>query len=110
MQLNADCDLYFNLMYAGLDRALRKRVSKIYFGQAANAFKARIGCHSQPLYAFVKGLGPVMSPFVRYGANLLLARNPAPPPFNIFRSEIVPAAEQAGPSRADRPRSVSKVA
>jgi peptidoglycan biosynthesis/recognition FemAB-like protein len=109
-QLNAESDLYFNLMYAGLDRALRKRVSKIYVGQAADAFKARMGCYSEPLYAFVKGLGPVMSPFVRYGANLLLARNPPVFPLNIFRSEVPDNAEQAGPSRADRRRSVSRVA
>src|SRR5215472_3639685 len=30
---NGEADLYFNLMYAGLDRALRKRVSRIHVGQ-----------------------------------------------------------------------------
>jgi Acetyltransferase (GNAT) domain len=85
-RLNDEFDLYFNLMYAGLDRALRKRVAKIQVGQTANAFKARIGCHSEPLYVFAKGRGPVMSRIVRYGANFLVAQKPAIPPPDIFKA------------------------
>jgi len=86
--LNAECDLYFNLMYAGLDRALRKRVNKIYVGHAANVFKARLGCHSVPLYVFTKGLGPLMSRIVRYGANWLVVQKPAVPPSDVFRTDV----------------------
>jgi hypothetical protein len=85
-RLNSEFDLYFNLHYAALDRALRKRVSKIHVGQSANAFKARIGCYAEPLYTFTKGLGPLMSRVVRYGAYLLVAETPAMAPSNIFKS------------------------
>jgi predicted N-acyltransferase len=86
-RLNPEFDLYFNLMYATLDRALQKRVAKIHVGQTADVFKARLGCRGQPLYAFVKGHGPVMSRLVRYGTRLVLAPTPATPPSDIFRKE-----------------------
>jgi hypothetical protein len=87
-RLNDQFDLYFNLMYAGLDRALRKGVAKIQIGQSASTFKARLGCYSEPLYVFAKGLGPLMSPLIYYGANLLIAEKPAPPASDIFKSSI----------------------
>jgi predicted N-acyltransferase len=65
-EMNADFDLYFNLHYAALDCALRKQVSKIELGLTADAFKARLGCYSEPLYVFMKGFGPLMSLTVRF--------------------------------------------
>jgi peptidoglycan biosynthesis/recognition FemAB-like protein len=85
-RLNDEFDLYFNLMYAGLDRALRKGAGRIEVGQSAGVFKARLGCHSEPLYVFARGLGPVMSRIIRYGARLLIAQVPAHPPSDIFKS------------------------
>jgi predicted N-acyltransferase len=87
-RLNDQFDLYFNLMYAGLDRALRKGVAKIQIGQSASTFKARLGCYSEPLYVFAKGLGPLMSPLIYYGANLLIAEKPALPASDIFKSSV----------------------
>jgi hypothetical protein len=87
-RLNDQFDLYFNLMYAGLDRALRMGVAKIQIGQSASTFKARLGCYSEPLYVFAKGLGPLMSPLIYYGANLLIAEKPAPPASDVFKSSI----------------------
>ena len=84
-RLNHEFDLYFNLMYTGLDRAFRRGVATINVGQTAAAFKARIGCDSAPLYAFAKGLGPMMSRFFYYGASLLVVHKPANPPSNIFK-------------------------
>ena len=83
---NDEFDLYFNLSYATLDRALKKRPSKIYFGQTADTFKARLGCYPEPLYVFAKGCGPIMSRIVRYGANLLVAKMPAVPTFDVFKN------------------------
>jgi hypothetical protein len=87
-RLNDQFDLYFNLMYAGLDRALRMGVAKIQIGQSASTFKARLGCYSEPLYVFAKGLGPLMSPLIYYGANLLIAEKPALPASDVFKSSI----------------------
>ena len=53
-RLNRDFDLYFNLIYAGFDRALRKGVARIHVGQTATAFKARMGCFSEERYIYTK--------------------------------------------------------
>jgi predicted N-acyltransferase len=87
-ELNAELDLYFNLMYAWLDCALRKRVSKIEVGQTANVFKARLGCYSEPLFAFMKGLGPLRSLIVRLGADLMVARTATIPARNVFKCDV----------------------
>lgn len=94
-RLNDKLDLYFNLMYAGLDRALRKRASKIHVGQGADSFKSRIGCYSEPLYVFAKGLGPLMSRVVHYGADWLVAQKPTMLPANIFKSGVVESLKRA---------------
>jgi hypothetical protein len=95
-ELNAEFDLYFNLIYAVLDRALRKGVGEIRVGQAADAFKAKLGCRPEPLYMYMKGLGPVLRSVVRYGSGFLVALPPAPPPFTVFRNDVV----QASPDRS----------
>jgi predicted N-acyltransferase len=98
--LNHEFDLYFNLMYAGLDRALRDGFETINVGQTAAAFKARIGCENAPLYVFAKGLGPVMSRLFYYGSSLLLIQKPADPPLHIFKSEEA-ASDSARRRQAD---------
>ena len=98
-RLNHEFDLYFNLMYTGLDRAFRRGVATINVGQTAAAFKARIGCDSAPLYAFAKGLGPMMSRFFYYGASLLVVHKPANPPSNIFKDGFA-----SGPDRRHEDR------
>jgi predicted N-acyltransferase len=85
-RLNHEFDLYFNLMYAGLDRAFRKGAATINAGQTAAAFKARIGCDFAPLYLFAKGLGAVMSGFLYYGAGLLVIQKPSSPPSDVFKN------------------------
>lgn len=88
-QLNQEFDLYFNLVYASLDRALRKRASRIELGLGADAFKARLGCYSEPLYVFAKGHRPVMSFIIRAAGNFLIAQKPVTTPFNVFKNPIV---------------------
>ena len=87
--LNDELDLYFNLHYAALDSALRSRVSAIELGATGDAFKARLGCYSQPSYIFAKGLTPVMSLVSRHGAKILFPQKPAIPAFEVFNSEFV---------------------
>jgi predicted N-acyltransferase len=83
--LNREFDIYFNLMFAGFDRALRARVAKINVGQTATVFKARMGCYSEPRYVFIKGVGPLMSRLFYYGANFLVIKKPSNPPSDIFK-------------------------
>jgi hypothetical protein len=88
-RLNREFDLYFNLLYALLDRGLQKRGATIVFGIGADTSKARLGCNSAPLYVFGKGRGPLMSFIVRAAGSLLLAQKPAAPRFNMFRNKVV---------------------
>ena len=85
--LNQQFDLYFNLMYAGFDRALRAGVAKINVGQTATVFKARMGCYSEPRHVYMKGVGPLMSKLFYYGANFLVIKKPSNPPSDIFKRE-----------------------
>jgi Acetyltransferase (GNAT) domain len=84
-QLNREFDLYFNLVYAGLDRALRMRVSTIVVGMGADTFKSRLGCYPEPLYIFVKGRGLLMSLIVRAAGKFLMAQRVSPAPSDIFK-------------------------
>lgn len=86
-ELNHEFDLYFNLMYAALDRALRKRVSTIEVGLGADSFKAKLGCYSQPLYVFIKGRGALMSLFVRVAGKSVLTQRPVTAPNKIFKEQ-----------------------
>jgi hypothetical protein len=99
-RLNAELDLYFNLVYATLDFALRKGVSKIEIGPTANLFKARLGCHPQPLYVYLKARGRWMSFLFRYAGELFAAKKPAIAAFDIFKSDIgqSQSGESAQPS------------
>jgi Acetyltransferase (GNAT) domain len=83
--LNREFDLYFNLVYAMLERALTRRVSTIEVGLGADAFKTKVGCYSEPLYVFAKGRGPVMSFIVRALKHFLMAHKAGSAPPNIFR-------------------------
>jgi predicted N-acyltransferase len=83
--LNGEYDLYFNLMFAGFDRALRSNVRKINVGQTATVFKSRMGCYSEARHVYVKGVGHLMSTLLYYGAKLLVIKKPSNPPSDIFK-------------------------
>jgi predicted N-acyltransferase len=83
--LNNEFDVYFNLMFAGFDRALRSGAPKINVGQTATVFKARMGCYSEPRHVYVKGVGRFMSALFYYGAKFLVIQKPSNPPADIFK-------------------------
>jgi hypothetical protein len=94
-QLNDQFDLYFNLLYALLERGLQKRASTIVFGIGSDIAKSRMGCHSEPLYFFAKGRGLPMSFIVRAAGKLLFAPKSAPGPFRIFKDRVVESSRAA---------------
>ena len=100
-QLNRNFDLYFNLLYALLERGLQKRVSTIVFGISSDTFKAKLGCYSEPLYVFVKGRGAWIAFILRAAGSLLIARKPAAStaPFNIFKNKVAENSRDGGPTR-----------
>jgi predicted N-acyltransferase len=83
--LNADADVYFNVMYHNLDFVLQQNVRDILVGQSANEFKARLGCTTQPRSFYVKGRGPVLSYLMRSFAPLVFPPPPPSPPRDIFK-------------------------
>jgi hypothetical protein len=85
-EINSELDLYFNMVYAAFDRALRRRIAKIHVGQTASAFKARLGCEAEPLYMFVRGRGLFLPLIIRWASHLI-ARQPAIPVFNVFKTD-----------------------
>jgi predicted N-acyltransferase len=87
--MNAEADLYFNLMYAMLEHSLRTGAWRIQVGQTSSTFKARIGCYPESLHMFLKGVGPLIGPFFRYGSHLLLAQEPPTPRFKVFKDSAI---------------------
>jgi len=87
-ELNAEADLYFNLMCEDLDYALRQNVRSIHVGQTADEFKSRMGCSLEPRFFYVKARDRLLQTLVRAASPYLF---PAAPPIrdrNLFRSEI----------------------
>ncbi|QLE46264.1 GNAT family N-acetyltransferase (plasmid) [Nostoc sp. C052] len=83
--LNAKSDLYFNLMYAALDKALQQNVPKIDFGQTADTFKARLGSYQTPLYMYIKGTGYLLNWIIRKSFHILFPNPKLIPPYNIYK-------------------------
>ena len=86
-QLNKETDLYFNLMYEDLDKALRRNVGSIHVGQTANEFKSRMGCYLQPRFFYVKACDPILQFLVRLGSPFLFLPAPTITERNLFREE-----------------------
>ncbi len=84
---NAELDLYFNLMYEVLDEALRSGARSYQVGQTSDDFKSRLGCRQEPLYVFVKPVGPVSSAVFRLGFEALYPPQPATPAHHVFAAE-----------------------
>lgn len=55
--VNAECDLYFNLFFNAVDYAFRQNVAKIALGQTCDKFKMqKLSAHQVPLYYYQKTL------------------------------------------------------
>jgi hypothetical protein len=89
--LNPILDLYFNLMYAEMDRAFRAGADTLVFGQTADDFKVRLGCNQERRFFYVAPASLVGSLILRAAGEFLLPepqrsathhvfRNPAPVP------------------------------
>ena len=74
-QLNREFELYFNLVFACLDRSFQLRVERIHIGQASSFFKARIGSEPEGRYVYARGLGPIMSRLARFLSGRLIVND-----------------------------------
>jgi predicted N-acyltransferase len=74
-RLNRELELYFNLVFACLDRSFQLGVERIHIGQASSFFKARIGSEPEGRYVYARGLGPIMSRLARFLSGRLIAND-----------------------------------
>jgi hypothetical protein len=93
---NSQLDLYFNVVFAALDAALKKKPTRIEYGQTADTFKARVGCRRENRFVFARGTRWHTRLLSRYGQQLL-AQGPPPHQFNIYRDD----QERRGPERGE---------
>jgi predicted N-acyltransferase len=83
---NPTADLYFNIMYAELDRAMRPGVKLVHMGQTADTFKGRLGCRQDGRFVYVKGRSAVTSRILAAAAGVLFPAPGRPPRYNLFRA------------------------
>lgn len=100
---NAECDLYFNVIYHSIDYAFRRGSERITVGQTADAFKTRLGCNGTPRYIYTRGTGPVLSWVLRRSAGFLFPPRPPLPANDVFKAEGEKApAEDRGSRKKQR--------
>jgi len=84
-RLNAEADLYFNLMAEDLACAIGEGARDVQVGQTADVFKSRMACYPRPRYVYVRGTGAIVGWLVRGAAGWCFPP-PAPPPRrDLFR-------------------------
>jgi predicted N-acyltransferase len=84
-ELNPLVDLYFNLMYAEMDCAFRAGAETLVFGQTADDFKTRLGCHQERRFFYVAPTGRVASLILRAAGAFLLPEPPRWATHHVFR-------------------------
>jgi predicted N-acyltransferase len=89
---NAECDLYFNVMYQSLDLAFRSGCREITLGQTAEIFKTRLGCSGARRYLYVRGTGSLLSWLLRRSAGCLFPPRPPQPSKDVFKATNTPSA------------------
>jgi predicted N-acyltransferase len=88
--INREVDLYFNVMYAELDHALRAGAANVLLGQTSDTFKARLGCQPEARYVYAKGAGTLLGRLIALGFRVLLPKQPTPPVYDIWKKEPPP--------------------
>ncbi len=84
-ELNPHVDLYFNLMYAEMDHAFRAGAETLVFGQTADDFKTRLGCHQERRFFYVAPAGRVAALILRAAGGFLLPEPPRWATHHVFR-------------------------
>jgi predicted N-acyltransferase len=75
-ELNADADLYFNIIYRGLGQGLVPGVRQVHIGAGADEFKQHIGCTGESIAIYVKAVGAVQQFVLRRCFGLLFDVTP----------------------------------
>jgi Acetyltransferase (GNAT) domain len=91
-EVNADAEIYFNLLYQSIDSALRLGTQEICIGQTTDALKHdKLGCHQVPLSIYVKGGRWTMKLVLKAGFSSIFP----PRPLLYPREEKQPNADDS---------------
>jgi predicted N-acyltransferase len=86
-EVNAEAEVYFNLLYQSIDTALRHGAQEICIGQTTDALKHdKLGCYQVPLSIFVKGGRWTMRVVLKAGFSSIFP----PRPLLYPREEVQP--------------------
>ncbi len=97
--LNAEADLYFNLMAADLAFAIAQGARDVQVGQTADEFKSRLGCRPRPRYVYVRGMGAMVGWLVRRAAGWCFPPPARPPRRDLFRRPSLDEKSRGGGPR-----------
>lgn len=78
-------EVYFNLFFLDLQRAMEAGVRELHLGQTAGEFKTRLGAQAEPLELFVRGVHPAVQAALRLTARWAFPPVQAPPERRVFR-------------------------
>lgn len=78
--LNADADLYFNIIFRGLAQGLKPGVRMVHIGAGADEFKQHMGCEPEILSVYVKAVGAARQFLFNQVFGLLFDTTPLPEP------------------------------
>jgi predicted N-acyltransferase len=91
--VNAEAELYFNLLYQSMDSAFRHGAQQICIGQTTDALKHdKLSCYQVPLSIYVKGGRWTMRAVLKAGFSSIFPPRP-----------LLYPREEARPKAADRP-------
>jgi predicted N-acyltransferase len=101
--VNADAEVYFNLLYQSMDSAFRYGAREICIGQTTDALKHdKLGCYQVPLSIYVKGGRWTMRAVLKAGFSSIFP----PRPLLYPRQESPPNADDSSgaidPEMAER--------
>jgi len=82
--LNNEGDLYFNLFYSDMDQAFKSGAHSLHLGQTSDAFKSRLGTHTQPLYFFSRAPSFAFNLILRLAAPFAFPKVIPVAPHHVF--------------------------
>jgi Peptidogalycan biosysnthesis/recognition len=91
-------DLYFNLIYADMEYALRQGLNRIDIGPTADSFKARLGGDKEPRYLAVQARHALLAGFLRWTLPWLTSPVEQIQAFRVFRDQVTKTISPDPPS------------
>lgn len=88
-QANQQTNVYYNLVYAAIEQALAKGpFDSIHVGQAADTFKARLGCRAVPMTLMLRARTAFSRRLLDWFGKELFTLAPPQPPYRVFKSGV----------------------